>query len=80
MIDNTSAKACVIGAICADNWITDSEAEAIFADSLCGHDDLKVNGEVNERDAVVIYIDSNEDNKDEGDNNFHGYDKVVGDM
>jgi hypothetical protein len=46
---------------------------------LGGHD-LKVNGEVNERDAVVIYIDSNEDNKDKGNDNSHGIDKVVGDM
>ena len=27
---------------------------------------------------MVIYIDSNEDNEDEGENNFHGYDKDMG--
>jgi hypothetical protein len=47
---------------------------------LCGHDDLKVDGEVDERNPVVIYIDSNEDNKDKGNDDSHGIDKVVGDM
>jgi hypothetical protein len=73
-------KARVVRVIFTDNFVTDGDRETVFADSLCGHDNLKVDGEVDERNPVVIYIDSNEDNEDECENNFHGYDKAVGDM